>query len=71
MKLYEDDLKSDALSELIEWLNGERYLIDHKSTTMSEEFEKNHQWELSRNRTIDKTIQKILELKKGCCDNGN
>ena len=65
MKLYEDDLKSDVLSELIEWLNGERYLINHKSTTMSEEFENGHQWELSRNRMIDKTIQKILELKKG------
>ena len=65
MRLSEDDLKSDVLSELIEWLNGERYLIDHKSTTMSEEFENGHQWELSRNRMIDKTIQKILELKKG------
>ena len=71
MRLSEDDLKSDVLSELIEWLNGERYLINHKSTTMSEEFENVHQWELSRNRMIDKTIQKILELKKGCCDNGN
>ena len=64
MKLYEDDLKSDALSELIEWLNGERYLINHKSTTMTEEFENEHKWELSRNRMIDKTIQKILELKE-------
>lgn len=71
MRLSEDDLNSDVLSELIEWLNGERYLINHKSTTMSEEFEKNHQWELSRNRMIDKTIQKILELKKGMFDNGN
>lgn len=64
MKLYEDNLKSDVLSELIEWLNGERYLINHKSTTMSEEFENGHQWELSRNRMIDKTIQKILELSE-------
>ena len=64
MRLSEDDLKSDVLSELIEWLNGERYLINHRSTTMSEDFEKNHQWELSRNRMIDKTIQKILELKE-------
>lgn len=71
MRLSEDDLKSDVLSELIEWLNGERYLINHKSTTMSEEFENGHQWELSRNRMIDKTIQKILELKKGMFDNGN
>ncbi len=71
MKLYEDNLKSDVLSELIEWLNGERYLINHKSTTMSEEFENGHQWELSRNRMIDKTIQKILELNKECFDDGN
>lgn len=71
MKLYEDNLKSDALSELIEWLNGERYLINHKSTTMSEEFENGHQWELSRNRMIDKTIQKILELNKECFGDGN
>ena len=71
MKLYEDNLKSDALSELIEWLNGERYLINHKSTTMSEEFENGHQWELSRNRMIDKTIQKILELNKEYFGDGN
>lgn len=64
MRLSEDDLKSDVLSELIEWLNGERYLINHKSTTMTEEFENEHKWELSRNRMIDKTIQKILELKE-------
>ena len=71
MKLYEYNLKSDALSELIEWLNGERYLINHKSTTMSEEFENGHQWELSRNRMIDKTIQKILELNKEYFGDGN
>lgn len=71
MKLYEDNLKSDVLSELIEWLNGERYLINHKSTTMSEEFENGHQWELSRNRMIDKTIQKILELNKEYFGDGN
>ena len=71
MKLYEDNLKSDVLSELIEWLNGERYLINHKSTTMSEEFENGHQWELSRNRMIDKTIQKILELNKEYFGYGN
>ena len=71
MKLLGYDLKSDVLSELIEWLNGERYLINHKSTTMSEEFENGHQWELSRNRMIDKTIQKILELNKEYFGDGN
>ena len=48
--------------ELIEWLEGEKYLINENSTTMTEEFEKEHQWELSRNRMINKTIQKIKEL---------
>lgn len=48
--------------ELVKWLQSERYLIDNKSDTMSEEFERKHQWELSKNRMIDKTIQKIVEL---------
>lgn len=48
--------------ELVKWLQGERYLIDNHSDTMTEEFEKTHQWELSRNRMIDKTIQKIVEM---------
>jgi hypothetical protein len=50
------------LIELIEWLQGEKYLIDNHSTTMTEEFEREHKWELSRNRMIDKTTQKILDL---------
>jgi hypothetical protein len=48
--------------ELVKWLQGEKYLIDNHSDTMTEEFEKEHQWELSRNRMIDKTIQKIVEM---------
>ena len=48
--------------ELVKWLMAERYLIDDKSDTMTEQFEKEHQWELSKNRMIDKTIQKIVEL---------
>ena len=48
--------------ELVKWLQSERYLIDNKSYAMSEEFERKHQWELSKNRMIDKTIQKIVEL---------
>lgn len=54
--------KDVKIIELIKWLQGERYLINHKSDTMTEEFEKEHAWELSRNRMIDKTIQKIKEL---------
>jgi len=48
--------------ELIKWLQSEKYLIDNHSTTMTEEFEKEHKWELSRNRMIDKTIQKALDI---------
>lgn len=49
-------------AELVKWLQGEKYLINHKSDTMTEEFEREHAWELSKNRMIDKTIQKIAEL---------
>lgn len=48
--------------ELIKWLQGERFLINCDSDIMTEEFEKEHSWQLSRNRMIDKTIQKINEL---------
>ena len=54
--------KDKTLVELVKWLNSERYLIDNRSDTMTEEFEKEHQWELSRNRMIDKTIKKVVEL---------
>jgi hypothetical protein len=53
---------NEELLELIEWLKGEKYLIDEHSTTMTEEFEKEHKWELSRNRMINKTIKKIEEM---------
>ena len=48
-------------NELIEWLKGNKYLIDEKSETATEEFEKKHQWELSRNMMINKTITYIQE----------
>ena len=47
--------------ELIKWLKAEKYLIDEKSEIMTEEFEKKHQWELSRNMMINKTITYIQE----------
>lgn len=47
--------------DLIEWLKGEKYIIRCEQDKMSEEFEKEHTWELSRNRMIDKTINKINE----------
>lgn len=56
--------ENKKLLDLIEWLKGEKYLIDENSITMTEEFEKAHQWELSRNRMINKSINKIIEMIK-------
>lgn len=56
--------ENEELLEIIKWLKGEKYLIDEHSTTMTAEFEKEHQWELSRNRMINKTIKKIEEMIK-------
>jgi len=54
--------KDQTSVELVKWLKSEKYLIDETSTTATEEFEKKHQWELSRNMMINKTIKKVLEL---------
>ena len=51
------------MEELIEWLKGEKYIIYNPSDYMTEKFEKEHSWELSRNRMIDKTIKKIEEMR--------
>lgn len=49
---------------LISWLNDQKYInIDETSDDMTEEFEKEHQWELSRNCFINKMIKKLEELK--------
>lgn len=50
------------LLELIEWLKGEKYLIDEHSDTMTGEFEREHKYELSRNIMINKVIKKIEEM---------
>lgn len=57
-----DKYKDDILCELIQYLQGKKYLIDETSCNMTEEFEKEHQWELSRNAMINKTLKKIEEL---------
>lgn len=57
-----DKYKDDILCELIQYLKGKKYLIDETSCDMTEEFEKEHQWELSRNVMINKTLKKIEEL---------
>jgi hypothetical protein len=59
-------LQDNKLLELLEWLKGEKYItVDEHSTTMTEEFEREHKYELSRNIMINKTIKKIEELIKG------
>jgi hypothetical protein len=65
--IYEMNIK-----ELYEWLKGERYgyfLEDHKTWinygSLVDKFpydEDKKQWELSRNRMIEKTLRKIEEL---------
>lgn len=51
--------------KLIEWLLGKKYIvIDENSDEMTEEFEKNHQWELSRNCFIDNIIKFIESQPK-------
>ena len=49
----------------ITWLEGMKFNIDTTSPTMTEDFEKEHKWELSRNYIIDKIINKIVKVQKG------
>ena len=50
-------------TELIGWLLGEKYItVDENSDNMTEEFEKQHQWELSRNCFINKVIKYIEQM---------
>lgn len=55
-------MNEEKIVELIKWLKGEKYLIDEKTDTTTEEFENSHLWEISRNIMIEKTINKINEL---------
>ena len=49
---------------LISWLNDQKYInVDETSDNMTEEFEREHQWELSRNCFINKMIKKLKEFK--------
>lgn len=56
---------NDKLTNLIDWLKCEKYLIDEQSTTMTVDFEKEHGYELSKNITINETIKKIEEIMSG------
>ena len=49
-----------SISVLITWLTGQKYTtVDETSDTMTEKFEKEHQWELSRNCFINKMIREL------------
>lgn len=53
-----------SIPELIEWLSGEKYAnVDETSADMTEEFERKHQWELSRNCFINKVIKHLEQFK--------
>ncbi len=50
-------------TELIGWLLGQKYnIVDEKSDNITEEFEKQHQWELSRNCFINKVVKYIEQM---------
>lgn len=52
------------IASLISWLNDQKYTnVDERSDSMTEEFEREHQWELSRNYFINKMIRQLKELK--------
>lgn len=55
-------MDKDSVIELLAWLKSKKYLIDEGSDTMTIEFEREHEGELSRNYIINKTIKKIFEL---------
>lgn len=53
-----------SVPDLIKWLSEEKYTnVDEVSDSMTEEFEREHQWELSRNCFINKVIKHLEELK--------
>ena len=54
--------KQISIRAMISWLEDQKYSIDETSETMTWAFEKEHQWELSRNCFIDKMIRKLEEL---------
>lgn len=53
-----------SIPALISWLNDQKYTnIDETGDDMTEEFEREHRWELSRNCFINKMIKQLEELK--------
>ena len=54
--------KEISVMALCSWLEDQKYNIDETSDNMTETFEKEHQWELSRNCFISKMIKLLEEL---------
>lgn len=49
-------------TRLIKWLDSQKYVnVDVTDHSMTETFEKEHKWEISRNCFIDKAINYILK----------
>jgi hypothetical protein len=55
--------KTINVKTLISWLKDQKYNIDETSDSMTEAFEKEHQWELSRNCFINKMIKQLEEIQ--------
>lgn len=52
------------VASLISWLNDQKYTnVDKRSDSMTEEFKRKHQWELSRNYFINRMIRQLKKLK--------
>ena len=59
-----ESIQNDLISRkgLVEWLLSNRYIrVNEDSTEMTEEYEKEHSWELSRNTFINKAVKHIKE----------
>ena len=53
-----------SVPDFIKWLSNEKYTsVDETSDDMTEEFEREHTWELSRNCFINKVIRHLEDLK--------
>lgn len=68
MNLYGNEVNKNR--NLTEWLLGEKYTnVDETSDNMTEEFEREHRWELSRNCFINKVVKHLdgmVNYKEHC-----
>lgn len=56
--------KTISIKALISWLKDQKYItVDETGDTMTEAFEKERQWKLSRNCFINKMIKQLKELE--------